>query len=63
MKSLENTRLNCNDTIHPVYGKRDIITMELKSDGWWYMDIGYRFHGEKRKNSNIFKYVWDLEKI
>lgn len=47
---------------HPIYGKREIVTFELRKDGWYYSSIGYRFHATVRKNKT-FDMIWDLEKI
>lgn len=40
---------------------KELVTITSK-DGWYYTNIGYRFHGEYYKNSNVFKTIWDLEK-
>lgn len=37
----------------------EYITTELCDDGWYYMSIGYRFHGTL--DGELFTEVWDME--
>lgn len=39
----------------------DIVTTELKSDGWYYTNTGYRFHA--KSVNGMFSEVWDLESL
>lgn len=43
--------------------KGNKVTIKLKKDGWYYTNINYRFHGKFYEGTNIFRIIWDLEKI
>ena len=37
-----------------------IVTAVLRDDGWYYTNIGYRFHAIS--DGEIFTKIWDLQK-
>lgn len=48
---------------HPIFGERAMVTFDLHEDGWYYTNIGYRFHGVLYPGTRMFDTISDLERI